>query len=296
MKRILILGGTRYLGKAVANQIPKEKFEVATLSRSEEKSVGKHFVCDRKNSYELKKVFAYFKPNIILDMVNYDIGVSESISELYEKGFIRDLSHYIMISTFFVYNHFDYNLFAEKKLSDTLDLNDIDGYEKRKIQSELKLYKSQLMDVTTILRLPFVFSADDYSNRFQELCELSLAGCELHNKSAFKYSLVRKNDAAEAIISVLQSNCIGIADLSNVGCITSKELLETVNHTATLVKDSGGFELKGFPYFVERDVCLNSQKIAIDLPIVEALRIEAKDYWMTRTVAAQLITSKLIGP
>ena len=35
MIRVLILGGTKYLGKAIVNQITKEKFEIATLSRSE---------------------------------------------------------------------------------------------------------------------------------------------------------------------------------------------------------------------------------------------------------------------
>ena len=285
MKRILILGGTRYLGKAVVNQIPKEKFEIATVSRSEYKSDTRHFVCDRKNSSDLKNVFECFKPNIILDMVNFDAGDSESISELYEKGFIQELNHYVMISTFFVYNHFDYNFFAEKKLNDSVKLDDIPGYTKRKIQSELKLYTSQLMDVTTILRLPFVFSADDYSNRFQELCELSLTGFEAVNGCGFKYSLVRKNDAAEAMIRVMQSNSIGIADLCNVGCITSKELLEAVKHTATLLKDNGDFQHKGLPYLVERDICLNPQKIAIKSTILEALRIEARDYWMAKTIS-----------
>ena len=175
--------------------------------------------------------------------------------------------------------------FSEKKLSGSVNLDGISGYTKRKIQSELKLYTSQLMDVTTILRLPFVFSADDYSNRFQELCELSLTGFEFDNDSAFKYSLVRKNDAAEALIRVTQSKSMGIADLCNVGCITSKELLEAVNRTATLVKYSGDFKQNEFPYFVERDICLSPQKIAINSPILEALRIEAKNYWITRTIA-----------
>ena len=285
MIRILILGGTRYLGKAIANQITKEKFEIATLSRSEEQTGGKHFVCDRKNSCELKKVSINFSPNIILDMVNFDKGDSQSISELYEQGFISELNHYIMISSFFVYNHFDYNLFAEKRLSENLNLNDIEGYTKRKIQSELRLYTSNLMDITTILRLPFVFSADDYSNRFQRLCELSLIGSESVIEPTFKFSLVRKDDAAEAIIKILYSNCIGITDLSNVGCITSKELVETVNPSAALIKDSGSPETGSFPYFVGKDICLNSQKITIDLQIVEALKVEAENYWLARDLA-----------
>ncbi|MDC1035652.1 hypothetical protein OAQ98_04160 [Alphaproteobacteria bacterium] len=282
MIRILIIGGTRYLGKAIANQITKKKFEIATLSRSEEKTEGKHFVCDRKNSCELKKVFINFSPNIILDMVNFDKGDSQSISELYEQGFISELNHYIMISSFFVYNHFDYNLFAEKRLSENLNLNDIEGYTKRKIQSELRLYTSNLMDITTILRLPFVFSADDYSNRFQRLCELCLIGSELIVEPSFKYSLVRKDDAAEAIIKVLNSNSMGITDLSNVGHITSKKLVDTVKGSVALIKDNGNREIGSFPYFVEKDICLNSQKITIDLPILEALRIEAENYWLSR--------------
>ena len=282
MIRILIIGGTRYLGKAIANQITKKKFEIATLSRSEEKTEVKHFVCDRKNSCELKKVFINFSPNIILDMVNFDKGDSQSISELYEQGFISELNHYIMISSFFVYNHFDYNLFAEKRLSENLNLNDIEGYTKRKIQSELRLYTSNLMDITTILRLPFVFSADDYSNRFQRLCELCLIGSEFIVEPSFKYSLVRKDDAAEAIIKVLNSNSIGITDLSNVGHITSKKLVDTVKGSVAMIKDNGNREIGSFPYFVEKDICLNSQKITIDLPILEALRIEAENYWLSR--------------
>ena len=208
MIRILILGGTRYLGKAIVNKITKAKFEIATLSRSEEKTDVKHFICDRKDSSALKRVFIHFSPNIILDMVNFDRGDSQGISDLYEQGFISELNHYIMISSFLVYNHFDYHLFAEKKLTENVNLNNIDGYTKRKIQSEVRLYASNLMDITTILRLPFVFSADDYTNRFQHLCELSLIWSESIVEPSFKYSLLRKNDAVEAVIKILYSNTI----------------------------------------------------------------------------------------
>ena len=282
MIRILILGGTRYLGKAIANQITKEKFEIATLSRSEEKIEGKHFVCDRKNICELKKVFVNFSPNIILDMVNYDEEDSQGILDLYEQGFVSELNHYIMISSFFVYNYFDYHLFSEKKLDGNFNLTNIDGYTKRKIQSEVRLYTSNLMDIATIIRLPFVFSADDHSNRFQRLCELSLIGSDLIVEPSFKYSLVRKDDAAKAIIKVLNSNSIGIIDLSNVGHITNKKLVDTVKASVAMIEDNGNREIGSFPYFVKKDICFNSQKMTIDLPILDALRIEAENYWLLR--------------
>ena len=282
MIRILILGGTRYLGKAISNKVTKEKFEIATLSRSQEKTEFKHFVCDRKNNYELKKIFVNFNPNIILDMVNFDEEDSQGISDLYEQGFISELNHYIMISSFFVYNYFDYNLFSEKKLTKNFNLINIEGYTKHKIQSEVRLYTSNLMDITTILRLPFIFSADDYSNRFQRLCELSSIENELVVKPSFKYSLVRKDDAANAIIKVLNSNSIGIVHLSNVGHVTSKKLLDAVKGSVALIKDNVNREIGRFPYFIEKDICLNYQKIEIDLPIIEALRIEAENYWLLR--------------
>lgn len=138
------------------------------------------------------------------------------------------------------------------------------------------------MDITTLIRLPFVFSADDYSNRFQYLCELSLIGGELIDKPSFIYTLVRKDDVAKAIIKVLNSNSIGVTDLLNFGHITSKKLADTVKGSVALIKDNGNREIGSFPYFVEKDICLNSQKLTIDLPILEVLRIEAENYWLSR--------------
>ena len=56
MIKVLVLGGTRYLGKAIVNKISGGNFfEIATLSRSEEKRKGRHFVCDRKVLTILRK-------------------------------------------------------------------------------------------------------------------------------------------------------------------------------------------------------------------------------------------------
>lgn len=101
-------------------------------------------------------------------------------------------------------------------------------------------------------------------------------------ESSFKYSLVRKDDVAKTIIKVLNSNSIGITDLSKVGHITNKKLVDAVNGSLALIKDNGNREIDSFPYFVKKDICLNSQKMTIDLPILEALKIEAENYWLLR--------------
>ena len=44
-------------------------------------------------------------------MINFDGTDSNQISELYKSKILNKLSHYIMISSFFIYNYFDYKLF-----------------------------------------------------------------------------------------------------------------------------------------------------------------------------------------
>ena len=286
MTRILILGGTRYLGKAIASRIAKENFETATMSRSDTPTTQKHFVCDRKDTSELKRVLVHFNPHIILDMVNYDQGDSAKICDLYRQGWCESLIHYIMISSFLVYNHFDYGAYAEMKLSNNFDQEKIDGYTRRKIESEVTLYNSKLMAISTILRLPFVFSSDDSTNRFQNLCELALNDDNLnHDLSAgyqLKYSLLRKDDAAESIIKVINSDPIGIADLSNHGCVTSSELLEIIKISLRQRKLNKKSKILDFPYFVDKEIYLRSKKLRIELSLLDALKVEAQSYSLTR--------------
>jgi nucleoside-diphosphate-sugar epimerase len=282
MEKILILGGTRYLGRLIAKQLLKEQFQIATLSRSQHAVGVKHFICDRKDTAELGKIFRYFNPNIILDMVNFDQSDAKGITSLHEQGCLKNLNHYIMISSFFVYNYFDYQIFSEKKLDRNYDQANIDGYTKRKIESEMTLYDSTLMAITTMLRLPFVFSADDYSNRFQNLCKFVLANHKPIVKDSFKYSLLRKQDAAEAIIKVINSNPMGISDLSNSGCVTNQKLIDELKIVLISVQGDSILEEDSLPYSVNRNICLSSKKLTIELPVSDALRVEAESWLLNR--------------
>ena len=274
------------MGKTIASRIAKEDFDISTMSRSDISTTQRHFVGDRKDTSELKRVLVYFNPHIILDMVNYDQGDSAGVCDLYRQGWCKSLSHYIMISSFLVYNHFDYNDYSEKKVSKNFDQEKIDGYTRRKIESEVTLYSSELMEISTILRLPFVFSSDDSTNRFQNLCELALNDNNLnHNLGPgyqLKYSLLRKDDAAESIIKVINSNPIGIADLSNYGCVTSYELLEIIKTNLRQRKLNERPEVVEFPYFVDKEICLRSKKLSTELSLLDALKVEAQSYSLTR--------------
>jgi hypothetical protein len=51
----------------------------------------------------------------------------------------------------------------------------------------------------------------------------------------------------------------------------------------TLTKNNHNEVEVSFPYFVNRDICLRSQKMIIDLPIFEAIKNEAKKYWLSKS-------------
>ncbi len=279
MNKVLILGGTRYLGREIAKLLNKKKFKIATLSRSNSKTINKHFICDRKDPEKLKKIFDEFKPNIIIDMVNFDKNDSKIIVNLHDENYLPMLTHYIMISTFFVYNYFNYNDFAEKKINKTYNKENVDGYTNHKIESELILYSSKLMNLSSIIRLPFIFSADDYTNRFQDICEISMREILNEFLSNFRYSLISKNDAAEAIISLLDKKPLGIIDLSNKGHVTDKQILKTLFECSPLSLDRSIKLEKDFPYKVKKNICLISKKLTINIPVSTALKKEAKEYF-----------------
>ena len=95
----------------------------------------------------------------------------------------------------------------EKKL----DLNsreDIisDNYTKNKIEMEIVLSSSEFFKNISIVRFPYIFSYDDYTNRFQSLCELAIRKKASNKKNKFKFSMISKDSAAEALMSILAEN------------------------------------------------------------------------------------------
>ena len=99
--KILILGGTKYIGKELYKSLRKKNFDIYTLSRTPNIYKTKsHFVCERKNKKKLNIVLQLLRPNIIVDMINFDDEDSSIITELYNNDQLSFLNHYIVISSF----------------------------------------------------------------------------------------------------------------------------------------------------------------------------------------------------
>ena len=281
--RVLILGGTRYFGKATVELLMKNVHftDVKTLSRSKQnRDSVSHIICDRKNINELYSVFRSFQPDVIVDMINFSKDDSKGLVAAYSNGLLASLKHYIMVSSFFVYNYFDLTEFREKQLDLSLvKINKMDNYTYQKIEAEIALYRSQLMDLTSILRLPFVFSSDDYSGRFQSMCEISKRGNFKLLGDNYRYSMISKSLAAKGIEYLCNSPPKGIIDFANSGCISTEEMVQIIRNSLGLGGKFNNLGLRKSPYEVERDICIQNFKIKINQSLGSDLEEEARQYF-----------------
>ena len=270
--KILILGGTRFIGKTTANLLSSEGHNVVTTSRSPlAQGQIRHVICDRKDQNALEYLLQREKPDAILDMVCFDHGDGLGVTKLFDSGLMSSVGHYIMVSSFFVYNSS-----TKLEMEFSGDLAEVgDGYTRRKIEAEKTIHESELFKLTSILRLPFVFAHDDYSGRFQKLCMAVLRKQIGQPENSFRTSMISKDDAANLLANLLVGSPIGFADGSNEGCLSLYEIAQEIARTLGVQTESNcGDEISEI-YRLQKDLCLNSSKTQKLKGLKQALAIEA---------------------
>lgn len=259
--KILILGGTRYMGYEAASLLSRLGNEVITLSRTHfQKRQWKHLVCDRKIYSDLEIIFKIEKPDLVLDMICFDKQDAIGITQLFDSGLLNSVTHYLMVSTFLLYNYCD-----SYELKFTGDFESIaDGYTKRKAEAESAIVSSLFFHKSSIVRLPYVFSKNDYSGRFQKLCALSLSNSKTITSDLFKTSMISMVDASSNLASIILGSPLGFVDVSNKGCMSLGEIQNIIRNSNAL-SDSKAFveainSPYNSPYPLQKSLCLNSQK------------------------------------
>lgn len=279
--KVLVLGGTRYMGAALVLILEKNPSvsAVMTLSRTliPDRDTN-HIVCDRKNIRELHSAISKFKPDIIVDMINYAKDDSEGMVSAYEKGLLDPLKHYIVISSFFIYNHFNIEEYREKPIDVTrLTASIVDRYTQRKIEMESVLYDAPLMSLTSVLRLPFVFSSDD--GRFKKICELSQTNARELLDDKFRFTMISKTFAAEGINYLINESPQGIVDYASSGCLTCSEIAKIIASCGNDATKDSGLNVLDCPYTVATNICTQTTKIPLVEDVSEAIKREALIYF-----------------
>ncbi|MFC1753142.1 NAD-dependent epimerase/dehydratase family protein [Thermoproteota archaeon] len=211
--KIVFFGGTRYVGKELVNLMEASSHKVYIASSHKPNFSKKGILfskLDRTDKNRVGDLLAEVKPDIIFDNICFNEYSARIIQDTYAKQLKACLKHYIMTSTFYVYNYSKkrecYINFKAHKIKD--------DYTRNKLAAESSLYNSSLYKIATIVRFPFVVSHDDYTNRFQKLVKniRNSKSMQLSPNCKYKMSFISKSEAAKFMHRLINSKPSGFVD------------------------------------------------------------------------------------
>ena len=227
MKKILILGGTRYVGLELIKLLNKKKIDLFIASRR--KIDHKKFIfLDRKNIDNLNEIFSKHEFDIVVDFICYSSLDSKKLLDSLKIN--NRTPKLIIISSVYVYSDpkkincnstFTEDCFISTNFGYSLsDLPDI-SYSKGKREMESYISQHYDQDKLVIIRFPIVLGSNDYTNR--TLFYFSL----IKNKSKFNPKKINNisnyifsYEASLSIFNFIDSNEYGTFN------IASKEVSE----------------------------------------------------------------------
>jgi len=188
--RVLIYGGTRFIGKKVVDNLLASGHQVTLISRREASPHPQlnSIKTERENSYECLGDMHF---DCILDFMAYDVKAVEAAVSLMPE------TPYIFISTAWIDV---YKTGARRFLSFE------DSYVRRKIEAEAFLEKvHQHGRKVIICRLPITLGADDHSERFKFYTTrlLTNKGLILPGGAACKTRIAFRDDVAAALSALV---------------------------------------------------------------------------------------------
>jgi nucleoside-diphosphate-sugar epimerase len=262
--KALVIGGNRFFGKRLVENLVKDSHDVTVLNRGSQPLISgtKHISCDRTDSQQLKNKTQGLSYDVIFDQVCMTADDSLAINEI----LISKTPRYIMVSSQSVYGpqanlkETDYNPYQHPFTTHAKPQED---YAEAKRQAEAVLMQHKSSCLVSTVRLPFVLGLDDYTGRLK-----------FHIKKIFKqepiyfpninalFSVIHAQDAAACIQKLGMSKVhgpINFASSEPVKLLDLVHKIETLTgHKAIFAKD--GDDKNWSPYGVEASWYMNVEK------------------------------------
>jgi nucleoside-diphosphate-sugar epimerase len=186
--RILVIGGTRFIGRAVVRLLSEQGHEVAVFHRTQATvPLGvQQIFGDRAQLHSFKQDFARFSPEVMLDMIPFVEEDARSIMDLF-KGIVRRV---VAISSQDVYRAYGRLLRTEPGPADSIPLTEASPLRKKLYPyrgatlrasedkqrwmddyDKIPIERTIMSDPDlpgTILRLPMVYGPGDGQHRLFE--------------------------------------------------------------------------------------------------------------------------------
>ncbi|SER74948.1 NAD-dependent epimerase/dehydratase family protein [Salipaludibacillus aurantiacus] len=267
MRKILVLGGTKFFGKRLVHKLLNNGDEVAVATRGETPHpFGErvhHIKVDRFDRGSMEKAFQDGEWDVIYDQICFSPDDALDACEIFEGRTDR----YVLTSTLSVYefnekpekNETDFDPYSHEWRSGRKEQFD---YGEGKRQAEAVFFQKAKFPVAAP-RPPVVFGPDDYTERLHYHARKVLAGQRIgldHPEAAV--SFVDSDDLAEFLYWTGFQEFTGPVNSSSPDQITLGkmiELIETASEKKAVIEPtSSGAESSplNFPVSAYQDVSL----------------------------------------
>ncbi len=260
--KILVLGGTRYFGIHMVNELLAQGHDVtiATRGKSSDEYGNRvrRIIIDRTNETSMKNALSGRQYDVVIDKIAY---CSNDIKYVMEAV---DCDKCIHMSSTSVY---------EPKHINTME-SDFDGvskeliwcdrkafpYEEIKRQAERALWQEYSDRNWIAVRYPFAIGKDDYTKRLLFYVEHTMKSIPMNiDNLDYQMGYIRSDEAGKFMAFLVDKDIRGAINGSSEGTISLKEIIAYVeNKTGTkAVIDKTG---ENAPYNGEPEYSINTEK------------------------------------
>lgn len=227
---VLVLGGTRFMGKHLVNNLIASGHEVTIATRGiTPDTLGKSVkrkIIDRTDAESIKKALSNVYYDVIYDSLAY---CSNDIRLLMDSA---QFEKYITISTTAVYDkHLNIKEEDFDPFSKTLvwcDRNDC-PYDEIKRQAECALMQAYPKVHSAAVRFPFVLGYDDYTKRLYFYIDYIINQKPIFiNNYENQMAFVRSDEAGRFLAFLAESSYCGAINGASEQTISIKEIAEYV--------------------------------------------------------------------
>ncbi|WMM25483.1 NAD-dependent epimerase/dehydratase family protein [Tissierella sp. MB52-C2] len=229
-KKVLIMGGSYFIGKKIVGVFCENKYDVFTLNRgtkAQDLDNVHNLICDRNDNKQMENVLSKYRFNIVIDVSALN---KEQGQILYKALNKEELESFVFISSSAVYD-VDSLTFPFKE-NDPLKENTYwTSYGQNKIEAEnyyIENFRDSSIDLI-ILRPPYAYGENNYAQResfiFDHICKDR--PIIIPNPNTY-LQFIYTTDLANIIIELLKikKQDISIFNVGNKKPVTIREWIE----------------------------------------------------------------------
>lgn len=290
MLKILVLGGTKYFGIHMVNELIRKGHDITIATRGKlmdpyGESV-RRITIERTSEESLRNAFSGMHYDVVIDKIAY---CSNDIKKLMD---VVDCNKYIYMSSTSVYNPKHWNTVEDDFDAASKDLvwcerNEY-PYEEVKRQAECALWQVYSDKNQLAVRYPFVIGVDDYTKRMLFYVENTIKQIPMKiDNIDCQMSYISSKEAGKFLAFLVDKDVRDAINGASKGTISLREIIEYVENktnTRAIISDKG----ENAPYNGEPEYSINSDKaesIGYEFTDIKDWIYELLDYYIMQVEA-----------